>query len=147
MRIRSKPYGELEISDRQVIRFPVGIFGFGHLHEYALLDADQPHFYWLQSLEDESIAFIMINPYALRPDYVLEVPDDDLASIEYEDDDDIIVFAIVTVPEDPGQVSANLQGPVLINRVHQLGRQSISLNPSWRTRHLFAEELAQAGST
>jgi flagellar assembly factor FliW len=147
MRIRTKPFGEMEISERQAIRFPVGIFGFEHLHDYALLDAGQPHLYWLQSLEDESIAFIVINPYALRSDYVLEVPDEDLESIDYEDDEDILVFAIVTVPEDPAGVSANLQGPVIINRVHQLGRQSISLNQTWRTKHLFSEELAGAGNS
>jgi flagellar assembly factor FliW len=146
MTINTRPYGEIEISDRQVIRFPVGIFGFEHLHDYALLDAGQPPFYWLQSLEDAAIAFVMINPYVLRPDYVLDVPDDDLDAIEYENEEDILVFAIVTIPEDETKMSANLQGPIIINRVRQLGRQAISLNQSWRTKHYIIEELAGAGS-
>ena len=100
MRIVSRGYGEIEISERQVIQFPVGLFGFEHLHQYALLDALQPPFYWLQSIEDSELAFIMINPYDLRPDYVLDVPDEDLESIKFDDDKDILVFAIVTIPED-----------------------------------------------
>ncbi len=143
MQIDSKPYGPLQISERQVITFPVGIFGFGHLQRYALLDAVQAGFYWLQSLEDPEIAFILLNPYDLRPDYVLDVPDEDLESIGYEDDEDILVFAIVTIPDDETKISANLQGPIVINRVAQLGRQSISLDSRWRTKHLILEELAE----
>ena len=146
MTIQSKPYGEIDISDRQVIRFPVGIFGFEELHDYALLDAGQPPFYWLQSLDDRAIAFIIMNPYVLREDYVLDVPGDDLEAIEYDTDEDILVFAIVTIPEDETKMSANLQGPIIINRVRQLGRQAISLNPDWRTKHFIMEELAHAGS-
>lgn len=144
MTIQSRPYGEIEISDRQVISFPVGIFGFEELHEYALLDTGQPPFYWLQSLENTEIAFITMNPYVLRPDYVLDVPDEDLEAIEYDSEEDLLVFAIVTIPEDQTKMSANLQGPVIINRVRQLGRQAISLNQSWRTKHYIVEELAHA---
>ncbi|MFW5688040.1 MAG: flagellar assembly protein FliW [Spirochaetota bacterium] len=146
MRIESKAYGPIEIDERQVITFPVGIFGFESLHEYALLDAAQQGFYWLQSLEQPEIAFIMLNPYDLRSDYVLEVADEDLQAIDYENDEDILVFAIVTIPEDESKISANLQGPVIINRVTQLGRQSISLDPRWKTKHLILEELASTGS-
>ncbi len=146
MTIQSKPYGEIEISERQVISFPIGIFGFPSLHDYALLDAGQPPFYWLQSLDDTSIAFIIMNPYVLRPDYVLDIPGDDLEAIDYESDEDVLVFAIVTIPEDQTQMSANLQGPIVINRVRQLGRQAISLNDVWRTKHFIMEELTHAGS-
>ncbi|MFW5742158.1 MAG: flagellar assembly protein FliW [Spirochaetota bacterium] len=146
MRIESKAYGPIEISERQVITFPVGILGFEQLREYALLDAVQQGFYWLQSLEDPEIAFILLNPYDLRPDYVLDVPDEDLESIRYQSDEDLLVFAIVTIPDDESKVSANLQGPVIINRVEQLGRQAISLDSRWHTKHLILEELARTGS-
>jgi flagellar assembly factor FliW len=146
MRIESKAFGPIEISERQVITFPTGIFGFEQLHEYALLDSLQQGFYWLQSLDDPEIAFIMLNPYDLRPDYVLDVADEDLEAIEYEQEEDILVFAIVTIPDDESKISANLQGPIIINRVKQLGRQAISLDQKWKTKHLILEELASTGS-
>ncbi|MFP4113350.1 MAG: flagellar assembly protein FliW [Spirochaetota bacterium] len=146
MRIESRPYGPIEVSERQVITFPVGIFGFEELRRYALLDAAQEGFYWLQSLDDPAIAFIMLNPYDLRPDYVLDVADEDLEAIEYESDEDVLAFAIVTIPEDETKISANLQGPIVINRVKQLGRQAISLDQTWKTKHLILEELAGARS-
>jgi flagellar assembly factor FliW len=145
MTVQTKALGAVEIEDRQVIDFPVGIFGFSNLHRYALLDALQSGFYWLQSLEDTAIAFLMLNPYDLRPDYVLDVAEEDLQSIGYEKEDDLLVFAIVTVPEDQSKVSANLQGPVLINRLERLGRQAIHQDPQWKTKHLILDELARAG--
>jgi flagellar assembly factor FliW len=145
MTVQTKALGAVEIEDRQVIDFPVGIFGFSNLHRYALLDALQSGFYWLQSLEDTAIAFLMLNPYDLRPDYVLDVAEEDLQSIRYEKEDDLLVFAIVTVPEDQSKISANLQGPVLINRLERLGRQAIHQDPQWKTKHLILDELARAG--
>jgi flagellar assembly factor FliW len=88
----------------------------------------------------------MLNPYDLRPDYVLDVADEDLEAIEYEQEEDILVFAIVTIPDDESKISANLQGPIIINRVKQLGRQAISLDQKWKTKHLILEELASTGS-
>ena len=146
MRIESRGFGSIEISERQVISFPVGLFGFEDLHQYALLDAVQPGFYWLQSLDDAEIAFVMLNPYDLRADYQLDIPEEDLRSLAFDEDEDLLVFAIVTIPEDESKISANLQGPIVVNRVAQVGRQSISLDQRWKTKHLILEELAQAGS-
>lgn len=147
MRIRTRPFGELDIDERQVIGFPHGIFGFEHHRSYALLDSSQPPFYWLQSLDESEIAFVLINPYVFRPDYVLQVADEDIEELGYEADDDILVFAIVTIPEEPKNMTANLQGPIIINRKNRLGRQSISLDGRWKTRHRIIEEMALARDT
>jgi flagellar assembly factor FliW len=144
MRARTRPFGEIEIDDRQIIEFPHGVFGFEHHRRYALLDSPQPPFYWLQSLDQPEIAFVLINPYVFRPDYVLQVADEDIEELEYESDDDILVFAIVTIPENPQEMTANLQGPVIINRKTRLGRQSISLDQRWTTKHCIVEEMELA---
>jgi len=142
MRIRSKPFGEIDIDERQRIFFPFGILGFEHLKEYALMDASQPPFFWLQSLDVPDIAFILIDPHVFRPDYEVKVVDSDLSDIAVQSTEELIVFSIVTVPDDHRLMTANLQGPVLINRDKRLGRQSISLDPRWQVRHFIVEELA-----
>lgn len=147
MTVETKAFGPIDVDERQLIHFPVGIFGFESLHDYALLDSGTPPFYWLQSLAQVQTAFVLINPYVLRSDYLLDVPEEDLQSLAYENTEDLLVFAIVTIPEDPEEMTANLQGPVVINRVQRLGRQSISLNPNWRTKHRIVEELSRAGSS
>ena len=69
MQIKSKAYGPIEIDDRQLIRFPSGLFGFETLSDFALLDAAQQPFYWLQSVDVEQVAFVLIKPTIFRTDY------------------------------------------------------------------------------
>lgn len=38
-------------------------------------------------------------------------------------------------------MTANLQGPLVINRKTRVGRQCISNNPKWGIRHLILEEM------
>lgn len=143
MTIDTKAYGTVEIDEKQLMTFPTGLYGFERYQAFALLDAHQKPFYWLQSTEDVQLAFVLINPYVFRPDYVLEIADEDLEEIGAPEQDDILVFAIVTIPEDSSELTANLQGPIVINRSARLGKQSISLNPQWQTKHTILRELKQ----
>ena len=133
--ILTKAFGSVELDERQRIRFPFGVLGFESLHDYALLDAEQAPFYWLQSLEVVEIAFVLIEPRVFRPDYALAVASEELAEIGIQKAEDALVFAIVTIPEDPRQMTANLQGPLVINKETRAGRQSISLDARWQVRH------------
>lgn len=146
MEVKTKPYGTLEVDDRQHIEFPYGILGFENLHKYVLLDAEQPPFYWLQSAEVQEIAFILINPFLFRPDYEIDVPDEDLIEIGITNPKQALVFSIVTIPENQTKMTANLQGPVIINKDTRQGRQSISTNAKWQVKHPILEELQKAGS-
>ncbi len=142
MRIETKAYGPVEIDERQRLHFPGGIIGFEQFKNYALLDARQQPFYWLQSLDVVEVAFVLIDPRIFRPDYRPDVPGEDLAELGQEEEGDLLVFSIVTIPENQNRMTANLQGPLLINRKKRIGRQSISLNPEWRVRHVIVDELA-----
>lgn len=133
--IETKAYGAVPVQERQLIRFPNGLYGFESVHDYALLDSHTPPFYWLQSVDDADLAFILINPYVVVPDYLLDIPEEDLESIGQPDLDDLLVFAIVTIPEERRDISCNLQGPVIVNREQRLGRQSISLDQRWEIKH------------
>lgn len=141
MRINTKPYGQIDVHEKQKIFFPYGILGFEHLKYYVLFDARQHPFYWLQSLDVVEVAFVLINPRLFRPDYTLEVDKKDLKEIGLESLEDILDFAIVTIPENTSKMTANLQGPIIINRKTRIGRQSISLNLKWKVRHMIMDEL------
>ncbi|MCX7038954.1 MAG: flagellar assembly protein FliW [Spirochaetes bacterium] len=144
MKVLSKPYGEIEVDERQMVRFPSGLFGFERLREFVLLDAAQQPFYWLQSIEEPSVAFVLIDPLMFRPDYSPDVEPEEMAEIGIASPDDLLLLAIVTIPESQKGMTANLQGPLLLNRRARLGRQSISADPRWGTRHAILEELALA---
>lgn len=145
MKINTKPYGLIEVDERQRITFPEGIMGFENLKDYVLLDALQQPFYWLQSMDVHKIAFVLIEPTVFRPNYTPDVADSDLEAIglSSSDRDKILVFAIVTIPENYREMTANLQGPIIISKETHIGRQCVSLNQRWKTRHKIIEELSQ----
>jgi flagellar assembly factor FliW len=144
MKVQTKAYGLIEINDRQKVSFLEGLFGFESVKDYVLIDAERQPFYWLQSLEAEHIAFIMINPFLFRPDYELNIDDDLLNDIGITKAEDALIFSIVTIPPD-GPMTANLQGPIIINRETRIGRQGILSDPRWNTKHDILEELKLAG--
>ena len=116
MRIRTRPYGEIDIDDRQRVSLPWGLLGFEDLREWALLDAAQPPFYWMQSLERPEVAFVLIDPLSFRPDYEPGADPAELAGLDVSSAEERLVFVIVTVPAQSARMTANLQGPLLINR-------------------------------
>ena len=109
---------------------------------YVFLDAKQQPFYWLQSMDVVEIAFVLIDPSVFRPDYVLDVSKEELEEIGIKNKEDILCFAIVTIPDNLSSMTANLQGPIIIDRSTRVGRQSISTDSRWKVRHPIMEELA-----
>jgi flagellar assembly factor FliW len=144
MKVLTKPYGEIEIEDKQLVTFPRGLFGFEDLRNFALLDAAQQPFYWLQSRDRVEVAFVLMDPLFFRPDYTPDVDPGELEEIGVTAQGEALVFSIVTIPENSSQMTANLQGPLIINPRTHVGRQSISSNPRWGVRHVILDELAKA---
>jgi flagellar assembly factor FliW len=143
VKIQTKAYGVIDINERQKVTFPHGLFGFETIKDYCLIDAERQPFYWLQSLEAEHIAFVIINPFIFRPDYELDIDDELLKETGIQNPEEALIFSIVTIPAE-GTMTANLQGPLIINRHTRIGKQGILTDPRWKTKHDIMEELKQA---
>jgi len=141
VKVDTKASGLIDVDERQKITFPQGLFGFESLNDYVLLDAEQEPFYWLQSVDKKQTAFVLIDPALFRPDYEINFQSDDLADLGIESADNALVFAIVTIFENE-PITANLQGPLVINRETKIGRQAILNDQRWRTKHDIMAELA-----
>jgi flagellar assembly factor FliW len=142
VKVLTKAYGMVEVNERQKITFPSGLFGFESLKDYVLLDAEQQPFYWLQSLDEEKTAFILIDPFLFRPDYEMDIDNEELRPIGITDPEKAVIFSIVTVPSDNSTMTANLQGPLVINRDSRLGVQAVLTDSRWKTKHDILAELA-----
>ncbi len=140
MKIKTKPYGEIEVSEKQKILFSDGIIGFEGITSYFLIDSKEGPYYWLQSEEHPELAFILINPRIFMTGYKLMVQSEDLEAIGVEEQSDLLDFAIVTVPEDHKKISANLMGPIIINKKTRVARQVISENDEYGVKHYIMEE-------
>ena len=145
MKVATKAFGIIDVDERQKISIPQGLFGFETLKDYVLLDAEQQPYYWLQSMDDQAIVFILINPVLFRSDYELNVSNDEVADIGLSSINGALVFSIVTALGN-GPATANLQGPLLINRDTKTGKQIILSDPRWTTKHDIMAELAATGA-
>ena len=141
MKVLTKAYGLVEVNERQRITFPSGLFGFESFKEYVLLDAEQQPFYWLQSIDVEQIAFVLINPFIFRHDYEMNIDNEELLPIGISDPGKAVIFSIVTIPPDDSPMTANLQGPLVINRDSRLGIQAVLTDSRWKTKHDILAEL------
>ncbi len=136
MKILSKHFGELEIQEDHIITFPKGLIGLENNKRYVLIEFEENSMvYWLQSIEDPDLCFIVTNPYTFKPDYVLDVYEDDLKLIKMENEEDVMVLVILNVSLETKNITANLLGPLVINTKKNLGVQAVSKVPEYTTKY------------
>ena len=139
--VRSRVFGELEVSEENIIFFEEGIPAFENLKKFVIVKEDQSPFYWLQSVEDKDIAFVIINPFEIKPDYEFDLPDEIVNKLEITSAEDVAVFCIVVIPEDVKQTRVNLKAPVIINVNKRKGMQYLLDDERYPLRYYLFENL------
>ncbi len=147
MKVKTTRFGEVDVADDAVWNFPEGILGFAAVRMYFILNNPKGGpFQWLQAVDPPALAFVVCDPALLRPDYRVTVRKEDLASIELEKAEDGFVMVIVTVPKNPMEMTANLQGPIVFNPKRRLAKQIVLNDAAWPTRHRVFPEAAAQGA-
>ena len=144
MRIETTRFGEIEFNETDVIHIPNGLIGFGQYRRFVILPhSENSPLQWFQSLDDSALAFVIIDPMFFRSDYqvVLDLSDSQLLGID--DLSKAVVYAIVVIPTEPSEMSANLLGPIVINPETRVGKQIIMQDSTYTTRHYILEEMKQ----
>ncbi|HOI54775.1 MAG TPA: flagellar assembly protein FliW [Phycisphaerae bacterium] len=140
MKVVTTRFGELDIDDRQVIDFPLGILGFPEFKRWILLQASpESVFFWLQSADAPDLAFILVQPHLFFKDYRVRAQDEELKAIGLDDSDAGEVFVICNRVSDA--VTVNLQGPLVFNAATRRARQVVLCDRHLTTRH----ELCKLG--
>jgi flagellar assembly factor FliW len=127
IRVTTGRFGDIEVDERTLLTMPSGIIGFPHATRYVVLDHDRPApFKWLQSVDDPALAFVIMDPGDLPCEYRIMLQPQDLAELELQVPSDAAVFVIVTVRgPDPGGITANLRGPIIVNERTRCAKQLI----------------------
>ena|SRR5215470_13228399 len=123
------------------LRFPTGLLGFPDVNEYVLLDMepDLP-FKCLQAAKGHDLAFVVMNPFMLIPDYQISLDEHDLRDLDVHDQKDLCCLAILTIPHyAPERTTANLQGPILVNTKNYWAKQLTLVQSPYHTRHSLLE--------
>lgn len=144
MKLFTTRFGELDINKEEIINFPEGLLGFEDMKKYIIFAMEEGNpLMWMQSTEEPSLAFIIIRPFEFNTAYSLEIADKDVEFLEIKAPDETDIFAIVVVPEEPSNMTANLQGPLVINRKKNIAKQIISTNPKHKIKHYILKEMEE----
>jgi len=142
--IQTTRFGTITVQDDKIITFPKGILGFSQNKRFILF----PHtegspFYWLQSMDDGTIAFVVMSPQLVKPDYVLNIEESVLKELSADETKEVEVMCIVTIPHNqPDKMTINLLGPILINVTKRHAVQIIYPDEQYSHRHPILTEKA-----
>ena len=146
IKVNTKSFGEIEVDEIQIIDFPQGILGFDFIKKFVIMDTEDEGspFKWMQAFDEKDLAFVIIRPLDFMEEYELVISQNDLDEVKCESIDELITFSIVTIPENPKEMTANLQGPIIINPAKRIGKQAISLSDRYTVRHNILDEMARS---
>ena len=123
-------------SDEILLTFPGGLIGFPELKVFRLFEPTGGYpLKFLQSTDQPEISFVCMDAASINLDYEVPLSDEDSKVLSLEKPDDALVMALVVVPEDPRQMTANLAGPLVVNIQTKVGRQVTLDSAAFPLRH------------
>ncbi|MCC8024771.1 MAG: flagellar assembly protein FliW [Clostridium sp.] len=151
MTIQTDYYGAVEYEEADLVVFEDGLFGFHNLTCYLplCLNEDEDTMILLVSVEKPEVAFVLINPLILCPDYSPNLSPEELSCLGVSDSGELSYYAICVVKRDYLENTVNLKCPLAINPDTRKGLQVILEHSPYGFRHPFRSfsSIAAAVST
>ena len=145
MRLETTRFGEIEIDEQSTITFTQPIIGFQEYRRFVVIPGpEEGAITWLQSCESGELAFLLMDPRHVMPDYKIKLGEHELSELAATNVDELDVYTIVVVPEDRTQVRTNLKAPILINPKHRLGKQTILDRSNYPVQFFLAQARSEA---
>lgn len=145
MKITSSRLGEIEVDDKDVITFASGLPGYEEEKSFVIIPvAEKSPFYYLQAVNNPDLCLVLCIPFVFFPDYEVELPDEIVADLEADGGEELAVYAVVTVPENFKEATANLLAPVIVNARNRKGIQYVPVKSQYQLKHRIFPEGAVA---
>lgn len=133
MEILSSRFGRLSVDDDRIITFPGGVLGFPDHRQFALIQTSQEnYFFWLQSVEDASLAFVVTDPSIFFKDYEIPIREETRQELSVTDPASVQCFVICNKVGE--WLTGNLLGPIVVNAENRLAQQVVLTEKKWTTR-------------
>ncbi len=136
--MKTKYFGEVTFSRDEILTFDNGIFGFENSKKFALMNFEDgtDAMVCLQSTEDEDLAFVLMNPFFLMPDYQPEIKDSDIKALEVDKNTKGVLYYVVCVVRDSvSDSTVNFRCPIVINPETKKAVQVILENSKYSFKH------------
>lgn len=139
MDVDTTRFGVLRVEAADLIELPRGLIGFESATRFVMLDiADEdgadaaPTFWWLQSLDRPELAVVVTDPGLFLPDYRVDIHPAQMLALGLMRAED--AQPLVIVNRHGGCLTANLQGPIVVNPINRTGAQLILSQKNATTR-------------
>ncbi len=141
---------ELFYEEKDLILFEEGLFGFEEYTKYIPLAVDDEDesgmMIYLQSVEEEHLSFLMMNPLMLMKNYAPVLSEDDLKALDAKEAGELAYYVICVMKETPQDSTVNLKCPVAINVNSKKARQVILEEGGYGMRHTLKEFSDKEGA-
>jgi len=125
----------VEVDENKMITFGEGIPGLEQYQKYALLQFEESYpIVWLQSMDDTGICLPVLDTFSVLPDYVFDIDDTDVKSLDLKSPDELHVVSVVVIPEDIQGMTVNLAAPIIINTLSGQAKQIVLTGTEYNVR-------------
>lgn len=127
LKLQTKYFGEIEYEAKDVVRFPAGIIGFEEEQGFLLLpfEGGGGGMLCLQSVKTPALAFVVLDPFTLMPDYTPELERAELRQFGVTEVGDLGFYVLCAVKNPVSASTVNLKCPLVIHPETREARQVI----------------------
>lgn len=128
------------------IIFEQGIPGFDNLRLFQVSKPfDEYPFFYLQSLEEQEVCFLTVNPFELVKAYEIDLPPSAEEALSIKDPGDVAILSIINTHGGLSNATVNLQAPIVINVNENKGMQLVIQNSNLSLREPLKNLLKGTG--
>lgn len=138
MNISTKYFDDVSISEQDIIYFKEGIFGFENFKKYIIIEFESgsDNLLCLQSIDDEELAFVLMNPFNLMSDYKPQLSDSDIEDLAIDENTEGVLYYVICVVKDSiSESTVNMKCPIVINPKSKMAKQIILDSEEYNFKH------------
>ena len=143
MNINAKYFGPVSYEPKEAIHIINGLLGFESYTEYLPLSFHEgdDSLISLQCLDDETLSFILMNPFGIFPDYAPDLSSQELKELGADRIEDISFYVIAVIRDTAAESTVNLKAPLVVNALNRQAKQIILNQPEYTFRHVLGDMI------
>ena len=127
--------------NEEVLYFKNGIFGFETYKNFLALPIEEGNIdiLSLQSVDDDQISFLIMNPFKLDGGYDPKLTQEDFESVDATKEEELAYYVICVMNEQVDKITVNMKCPVVVNAIKKTGAQIILNSDEYKIRQSLSE--------
>lgn len=145
MKLQTAYFGEINYEESDLVFFPEGLYGFSHLKYYIPLPLDDGEgtLLSLQSTEEPEISFVIINPFAICPEYTPCLSSEDMKKLSLSSSEHASYYIICVMKENLLNSTVDLRCPIVVNPENRNAVQVILEDSKFQFRQPLKDFIRQ----